>query len=58
MFARVNSLFMFIIIKYREKNIYRNEIFKLFNITLKLKIKIIIYNVELILDKNHIYIFN
>ena len=58
MLARVNSLFIFIIIKNNEKNIYYNEIFRFFNITLKFKIKIVIYNIELIFNENYIYIFN
>ena len=49
---------MFIIIKNREKSIYDNEIFKFLNVTSKFKIKIVIYNIELIFDESHLYIFN
>ena len=58
MLININSLFIFIIIKNNEKNIHYNEIFKFLNITSKFKIKIIIYNIELIFNENHIYIFN
>ena len=56
--ARINSSFIFIIIKCYKKNIYRNEILKFLNITSKLKIKTIIYDIELILNKNHTCILN
>ena len=58
MSANIDLLFMFTVIKNREKNIYYNEIFKFFNVTSKLKIKIVIYNLELIFNENYFYIFN
>ena len=54
----VSLSFMFIIIKNREKSIYDNKIFKFLNVTSKLKIKIIVNNIELISDKSHFCIFN
>ena len=58
MSVNVNSLFMFIIIKNREKNIYDNEILRFFDVTSKLKVKIIINNIELIFNESHFCIFN
>ena len=58
MSARVNLSFIFIIIKNYKKSIYYNEIFKFFDIITKLKIKIIIYDIKLIFNENHLYIFN
>ena len=49
---------MFMIIKNREKSIYYNEILKFFEVTSKFKIKIVIYNIELIFDESYFYIFN
>ena len=39
--ARVNLLFIFIIIKINKKNIYCNEIFKIFNIYRSLKSRLL-----------------
>ena len=58
MSVSVDSLFIFIIIKNREKSIYDNEILKFLDVSSKFKIKIIIYNVELIFDESHLCIFN
>ena len=58
MFADINSLFMFTIIKNREKSIYDNEILKFFNVSSKFKIKIVIYNIELIFNESYFYIFS
>ena len=58
MFIDVNLLFIFTIIKNNEKNIYYNEIFRFFNITSKLKIEIVVYNIELIFNENYFCIFN
>ena len=58
MSAGVNLLFIFIIIKNREKSIYNNEILKFLDVTSKLKIKIVINNVELIFNKSYLCILN
>ena len=58
MSINVSLLFMFIIIKNREKSIYDNEIFRFFDVMSKLKIKIIVNNIELIFDESYLCIFN
>ena len=49
---------MLAIIQIRKKRVYRYNIFKLLNITLKFKVEVIINNVKLIFNKYYIYIFN
>ena len=58
MFVDIDLLFMFIIIKNREKSIYDNKILRFFNVSSKFKVKIVIYNIELIFNKSYLCIFN
>ena len=56
--ADISLSFMFTIIKNREKSIYDNEILRFLDVTSKLKVKIVIYNIKLIFNESHFYIFN
>ena len=58
MFINVSLLFMFIIIKNNEKSIHYNKSLRFFDITSKLKIEIVVYNIELISDESYLCIFN